>query len=71
MGKGKRVCPDEKPGWHPDVDVLSQRNAWVDTTVSVNRVNTTLKPVVENLKKHVLFVDNQMISKKLCPTSKE
>ena len=50
------MCPDEKPGWHPDVDVLSQRNAWVDTTVSVNRVNTTLKPVddfkevVSNLK---------------------
>ena len=28
------------------------------TTVSINWVNTTLKPVVENLQKYVLFVDN-------------
>ena len=53
--KGKRVRPDEKAAWHPDVDVLWQENAWADTTVSVNWVNITLKPVVENL---VLFVDN-------------
>ena len=50
--------PDEKAAWHPDVDVLWQENAWADTTVSVNWVNTTLKLVVENLEKHVLFVDN-------------
>ena len=50
--------PDEKAAGHPDVDVLWQENAWADTTVSVNWVNTTLKPVVENLEKHVLFVDN-------------
>ena len=50
--KGKRVHPDEKAAWHPDVDVLWQENAWADTTVLVNWVNTTLKPVVENLEKH-------------------
>ena len=47
-----------KAAWHPDVDVLWQENAWADTAVSVNWVNTTLKPEVENLEKHVLFVDN-------------
>ena len=71
MGKGKRVCPGEKPGWHPDVDVLSQRNAWVDTTVSVNWVNTTLKPVVESLEKYVLFADNLTAQQTECPISKE
>ena len=35
--------------------MLWQENALAETTVSVN---TTLKPVVENLEKHVLFVDN-------------
>ena len=57
-GKGKRVRPDEKAAWHPDVDVLWQENAWADKTVSVNWVNTTIKHVVENLEKHALFVDN-------------
>ena len=47
-----------KAAWHPDVDVLWQENAWADTAVSVNWVNTTLKPEVENLEKHVLFFDN-------------
>ena len=56
--KGKRVHPDEKAARHPDVYVLWQENAWADTTVSVNWVNTTLKPVVENLEKHELFADN-------------
>ena len=50
--------PDKKIAWHPDVDVLWRENAWADTTVSINWVNTTLKPVVENLEKHVLFVDD-------------
>ena len=50
--KGNRVHPDEKAARHPDVDVLWQENAWADTTVLVNWVNTTLKPVVENLEKH-------------------
>ena len=50
--------PDEKAAWHPDFDVLWQGNAWADKTFSVNWVNTKLKPAVENLKKHVLFVDN-------------
>ena len=50
--------PDKKIAWHPDIDVLWRENAWADTTVSINWVNTTLKPVVENLEKHVLFVDN-------------
>ena len=57
-GKGKRVRPDEKAAWHPDVDVLWQENAWADKTVSVNWVNTTIKYVVKNLEKHVLFIDN-------------
>ena len=57
-GKDKRVCPDEKAAWYPDVDVLWQENAWADTTVLVNWVNTRLKSVVENLEKRVLFVDN-------------
>ena len=47
-----------KAVWHPDVGVLWQENAWADTAVWVNWVNTTLKPEVENLEKHVLFVDN-------------
>ena len=38
--------------------MLWQENAWADTAVWVNWVNTTLKPEVENLEKHVLFVDN-------------
>ena len=50
--------PNKKAPWHPDVDVLWQENSWADTTASVNWVNTTLKPVVENLQKHVLFVDD-------------
>ena len=50
--------PDKKIAWHPDVDVLWRENAWADTTVSINWVNTTLKPVVENLEKYVLFVDD-------------
>ena len=57
-GKDKRVCPDEKAAWYPDVDVLWQENAWADTTVLVNWVNTTLKPVVKNLENYDLFVDN-------------
>ena len=57
-GKGKRVRPDKKIAWHPDVDVLWRENAWADTIVSINWVNTTLKPVVENLEKYVLFVDD-------------
>ena len=57
-GKDKRMRPDEKAAWHPDVNVLWQENAGTDTTVSVKWVNTTLKTVVENLEKHVLFVDN-------------
>ena len=52
------VRPDEKVAWDPDVDMLWQENAWADTTVLINWVNTTLKPVVENLQKYVLFVDN-------------
>ena len=56
--KGKRVRLDKKAAWHPDVDVLWQENASADTTVSVNWVNTTLKPVAENFEKYVLFVDN-------------
>ena len=56
--KGKRVRLDEKAASHPDVAVLWQENAWADTIVSGNWVNTTLKPVVENLEKHALFVDN-------------
>ena len=35
-GTGRRVRPDEKAAWYPDVDVLWQENAWADTTVSVN-----------------------------------
>ena len=38
--------------------MLSRENAWAATTVSVNWINTTLKPVVENLERHVLFIDN-------------
>ena len=49
---------NEKAAWHLDVDVLWLENAWAGTTVLVNWVNTTLQPVVENLEKHVLFVDN-------------
>ena len=55
---GKRMRPDEKAIWHPDVNVLWQENAWTDANVSVKWVSTTLKTVVENLEKHVLFVDN-------------
>ena len=58
LGKGKRMRPDEKAVWHLDVNVLWQENAWTDATVSVKWVNITLKTVVENLEKHVLFVDN-------------
>ena len=57
-GKGKRVRLDEKAARHPDVDVLWQENAWADTTVLLNWVNATLEPVVENLEKHIIFVDN-------------
>ena len=57
-GKGKRMRPDKKAIWHPDVNVLWQENAWTDANVSVKWVSTTLKTVVENLEKHVLFVDN-------------
>ena len=53
-GKGKKVRPDEKAAWHPNVDVLWQENAWADTTVSINWVNATLKPVVENLEKYLI-----------------
>ena len=70
-GKGKRARPDEKAAWHPDVHVLWQENAWVDTTVSVNWVNTTLKPVVESLEKYVLFADNLTAQQTECPISKE
>ena len=38
--------------------MLWQENAWADTTVLVNWVNTTLKPVVKNLENYDLFVDN-------------
>ena len=50
--------PDKKAAWHPDVDVIWQENAWAYTTSWVNQVNMALKPVVENLEKYVLFVDN-------------
>ena len=50
--------PDKKAAWHPDVDVIWQENAWAYTTSSVNQVNMALKPVVENLEKYVLFIDN-------------
>ena len=45
--------PDEEAAWHPDVDVLWQENAWADTWV-----NSTLKSSVQDLDRHVLFVDN-------------
>ena len=57
-GKVKRVRPDEEAAWHPDVDVLWQENAWADTQCSVNWVNSTLKSSVQDLDRHVLFVDN-------------
>ena len=50
--------PDKKVAWHTDVDVLWQENVWADTTVLVNWINISLKPVVKNLEKHVLSVDN-------------
>ena len=50
--------PHKKAASHPNVDVLWQENTWADTTVLVNWVNTTLKPEIENLTKHVLFVGN-------------
>ena len=57
-GKGKRVCPDEKAAWYPDVDVLWQENGQLGNWVWVNWVNTTLKPVVKNHENYDLFVDN-------------
>ena len=57
-GKGKRVRPDEKAAWHPNVDVFWQENAWADTKFSVDWVNSTLKSSVEDLDRHVLYVDN-------------
>ena len=50
--------PDEEAAWHPDVDVLWQENAWAATQCSVNWVNSTLKSSVQDLDRHVLFVDN-------------
>ena len=59
-GKGKRIRPDEKEAWHPDVHVFFQENAWVNTIVATDWVKTTLKSFVEaeEVGHYMLYADN-------------
>ena len=57
-GQGKRIGPDEKLDWHPDVDVYWQQNAWADTEVSLKWIEGTLSKSVQGLNRFVLFLDN-------------
>ena len=58
--EGKRIRPDEKEAWHPDVHVFFQENAWVNTIVATDWVKTTLKPFVEaeEVGHYMLYADN-------------
>ena len=56
--RGKRISPDEKAAYHPDVDVYWETNAWADTECSVNWVNSILKETAKDIEKFLLFVDN-------------
>ena len=57
-GKGKRISQDVKDAWHPDANVFFQANAWADTYVCTEWIERTLKPVVKDLDRFVLFCDN-------------
>ena len=57
-GTGKRIRPDEKAAYHPDVDVYCQTNAWADTEYSVDLINSTVKVLVKDIERFLLFVDN-------------
>ena len=35
-GKGKRIKPEEKAGYHPDVDIFFQENAWMTTQLMID-----------------------------------
>ena len=57
-GKGCNVRPHGKAAYHEGVDVYWQKDAWADTTFSVEWANRTLAPVVKDLNHFVLFADN-------------
>ena len=56
-GKG-RISQDERDAYHEEVDVYFQSCAWVDTDVSLEWLEKTLKKPVENLDRFVLICDN-------------
>ena len=57
-GLGLRISAVEKAAWDPDVDVYFQKNAWADTTFSIEWAERTLKPFVSDLDNFILFLDN-------------
>jgi hypothetical protein len=48
-GLGKRISSVEKAAWHPDVDVIFQKKAWVDRPVAQKIVNESLS---KHFKEH-------------------
>ena len=57
-GTGKRNTEAEKGAWDLNVDVYFQENAWADTAFSVDWVNRTLAPAVNDTGRFALFGDN-------------
>ena len=54
-GKGQRIS-DDRQAWDKDVNIYFQNNAWANTEFSMDWLNRTLKPVVDDLDCFVLFV---------------
>ena len=59
-GAGKRRSENERSSWHKDGHTFFEDNAWVDTKVTVDWVNKSLKPATEHLlqKRFVSFAKN-------------
>jgi hypothetical protein len=57
-GLGLRISAVEKAAWDPYVDVYFQKNAWADTTFTMEWSDRTLKPFVSDMDRFLLFLDN-------------
>ena len=57
-GKGKRITEMEKRSYHQSVDIYWQDSAWVDTEVSCEWVEKTLKKCVPEGEEFLLLCDN-------------
>ena len=58
--EGKCINKQEKTKYHPGVDIYWQKSAWADTRVSLEWIEKTLKPAVQNEQnsEFLLLCDN-------------